>query len=84
MEWIHHSLFSPKINFWEHQAHWKGAWSVGDQLPGHIHILPSSLLLFLSSYPEIYFSIARVVSLAWKSEYCGGQGYKSRAWFNIM
>lgn len=49
-------FFFPQVNFWEPQAHWKGAWSVGEQLPGHTHIFPSSLLLFLPTYIEIHLS----------------------------
>lgn len=39
-----------------------------------------SLFLFLSSYPEIHFSMIWVVSSAWAPEFCGGKGHKSRAW----
>lgn len=69
--------FSSPINFWEHQAHWEGVWRVGEQLPDHIHLFPSSLLLFLPTYTEIHFPVVRVVSLAGNQNTVEGKAIKA-------
>lgn len=64
-------------------------WHTGKKVGGLVsslqatHTFPSSLFLFLSSYPEIHFPVVWVVSLAWAPQYCGGKSHKSRVWFSV-